>query len=107
MLGSRAVLIKRADLGDKGIAGEHPDETVFVRRRSYPETKGPVSCRQQTGDGQHAALLRSNLDAIVQPVSGRNRSEGGRSMIEVSAAILALFSAAIFAAHALDAYRTG
>jgi len=28
-------------------------------------------------------------------------------MIEVSAVILALFSAAIFAAHALDAYRTG
>jgi len=27
-------------------------------------------------------------------------------MIEASAAILALFSMAIFAAHALDAYRT-
>jgi len=28
-------------------------------------------------------------------------------MIEVTASILALFSMAIFAAHALDAYRTG
>jgi len=28
-------------------------------------------------------------------------------MIEVSAALLALLSMAIFAAHALDAYRTG
>jgi hypothetical protein len=28
-------------------------------------------------------------------------------MIEASAAILAVFSLAIFAAHALDAYRTG
>jgi hypothetical protein len=28
-------------------------------------------------------------------------------MIEAAASILALFSLAIFAAHALDAYRTG
>jgi len=28
-------------------------------------------------------------------------------MIEISAALLALLSMAIFAAHALDAYRTG
>jgi hypothetical protein len=28
-------------------------------------------------------------------------------MIEATASILALFSMAIFAAHALDAYRTG
>jgi len=28
-------------------------------------------------------------------------------MIEASAAVLALISVAIFAAHALDAYRTG
>jgi len=31
---------------------------------------------------------------------------GGRGMIEASAIILGLFSVAIFAAHALDAYRT-
>jgi hypothetical protein len=31
---------------------------------------------------------------------------GGRGMIEAPAIILGLFSVAIFAAHALDAYRT-
>jgi hypothetical protein len=34
-------------------------------------------------------------------------STGGSTMIEASAAILAVVSLAIFAAHALDAYRTG
>ena len=43
----------------------------------------------------------------MQPIPRRNGSAGGRAMIEVSAAIMALISLAIFAAHALDAYRTG
>ena len=43
----------------------------------------------------------------MQPIPCVNGSAGDSIMIEVSAGILALVSAAIFAAHALDAYRTG
>ena len=43
----------------------------------------------------------------MQPIPGLNESAGGPAMIEASAAVLALVSLAIFAAHALDAYRTG
>ena len=62
---------------------------------------------QQAGDGQNAIRLRSDLDEVMQPIPCVNGSAGDSIMIEVSAGILALVSAAIFAAHALDAYRTG
>ena len=84
-----------------------PVRNRFLNRRNHPETKGPVSCIQQTGDGENAVLFRFDLDGILQPVPRLNGSEGGRAMIEAAAAVLALVSLAIFAAHALDAYRTG
>jgi len=65
-----------------------------------------ASCSQQTGDDENAVLLRSDLGAVTQPVPRLNGAAGCRAMIEASAAILALISLAIFAAHALDAYRT-
>jgi len=47
------------------------------------------------------------LDAVVQQIPRRNGPAGGRAVIEASADVLAVISWAIFAAHALDAYRTG
>jgi len=43
----------------------------------------------------------------MHPVPRLDGSAGDTPMIEASAAILAVVSLAIFAAHALDAYRTG
>jgi len=83
------------------------DETVLPRRRNHPETKVRVSSSSIDWDGGNAIYLRSNLDAIVQQIPRRNGPAGGRAVIEASAAILAVVSLAIFAAHALDAYRTG
>jgi hypothetical protein len=62
---------------------------------------------QQAGDGQNAIHFRSDLDAVMHPVPRLDGSAGDTPMIEASAAILAIVSLAIFAAHALDAYRTG
>jgi hypothetical protein len=56
---------------------------------------------------QNAIYLRSDLDAVMYAVPRLDGSTGGSTMIEASAAILAVVSLAIFAAHALDAYRTG
>ena len=61
----------------------------------------------KTGTAKNAIHLRSDLGPVVLQVPRRDASEGGRAMIEAAASILALFSMAIFAAHALDAYRTG
>jgi hypothetical protein len=55
-------------------------------------------------DGQNAIHLRSDLDAVVRQFSRRNRPAGSAAVIAASAAILALFSLAIFAALAPDAY---
>jgi hypothetical protein len=46
------------------------------------------------------------LEPVTQQVPHHNSCAGGRAMIELSAGILALVSVGIFAAHALDAYRT-
>jgi hypothetical protein len=58
-------------------------------------------------DDQNAIYLRSYLDAVVQQIPRRNGPAGGRAVIEASAAVLSVISLAIFAAHALDAYRAG
>ena len=81
--------------------------TVFLNRRNHPETEGLPSYFQQTGDGENGVLFRSDLDADLQSIPRLNGSAGGRVMIEASAAVLALVSLVMFAAHALDAYRTG
>jgi len=47
------------------------------------------------------------LESVVLQLPRRDASEGGRAMIEAAAFMFALLSMAIFAAHALDAYRTG
>jgi hypothetical protein len=86
---------------------QRPDETIFRSRRKHPETKGCVPGCQQNRDGQHAILFRSHLEPVTQQVPRRYGCAGGRAMIELSATILALVSVGIFAAHALDAYRTG
>jgi len=55
----------------------------------------------------NAVHFRPDLDAIAQPISRFDGQVGGSAMIETTTAILALISVAIFAAHAVDAYRTG
>jgi hypothetical protein len=45
------------------------------------------------------------LEPVTQQIPRHNSRAGGRTMIELSAGILALVSVGIFAAHALDAYR--
>jgi hypothetical protein len=54
------------------------DETIFLVRRSHPETN----------------------QCSIRPLTGR------KAMGEVIAAAGVLFSISIFVAHALDAYRT-
>jgi hypothetical protein len=54
----------------------------------------------------HANHLRIPLEPVARQVPRRNGQTGGQAMIEISAGILGLISVAIFAAHALDAYRT-
>ena len=83
------------------------DETVFLDQRKRPETKLRASCLQQTGDGRNAVHFRFYLVAILRKLPRSDGPAGGTAMIEASAAILTLLSLAIFAAHALDAYRTG
>ena len=78
----------------------------FLNRRSRPETNGRVSCSRQAAGGQNAILTRSDLGALEQPISRLDGSTAATAMIEASAAILALVSLLIFAAHAVDAYRT-
>jgi hypothetical protein len=46
------------------------------------------------------------LGPVEEQVPRHNSRAGGQPMIEISAGILALVSVGIFAAHALDAYRT-
>jgi hypothetical protein len=77
------------------------------RRRNHRETKVWVSLSSIDWDGRNAIHLRSNLDAVMQQIRRRNGPAGGRAVIEASAAVLAVVSFASFAAHALDAYRTG
>ena len=55
----------------------------------------------------NAVHIRSDLDAGVQTISRLDGPAGGSAMIEATAAILTLVSVAIFAAHAVDAYRAG
>jgi hypothetical protein len=54
---------------------------------------------------QHATHLRFHLEPVTRQIPRCHRYAGGGAMIELSA-ILALVSVGIFAAHALDAYRT-
>jgi hypothetical protein len=54
----------------------------------------------------HATFFQSHLEPITRQIPRCNGQAGGQAMIELSA-ILALVSVGIFAAHALDAYRTG
>lgn len=75
------------------------DETILKRRAGYPDLK--------QGDGKNAVHFRFDLDAVMQPIPRRHGQGGGSAMIEAAAAILTLISIAIFAAHAVDAYRTG
>jgi hypothetical protein len=63
----------------------------------------PLSTKQGRN---HANHLRIHLEPVTRPIPSCNGQAGGRAMIELSAAILGLISVAIFAAHALDAYRT-
>jgi hypothetical protein len=75
------------------------DETVLKQGAEYP-----LLVRL---DDQNAIYLRSYLDAVVQQIPRRNGPAWGRAVIEASAVVLSVISLAIFAAHALDAYRTG
>jgi len=58
-------------------------------------------------DGQNAIFLRIDLEPVTQQLPRRNGPAGRRAMMEATAGILTLISVVIFAAHALDAYRTG
>src|SRR3954447_4696471 len=84
-----------------------PRETSFLNGRNTPETDGRLSsCQNQYRDGHHAILSRPDQRILVLPVSRRSAASGGRAMIELISALLALCSVGVFAAHALDAYRT-
>ena len=63
----------------------------------------PLSTKQGRN---HASYLRIHLEPVTRPFPHYNGQAGDRTMIELSAAILGLISVAIFAAHAVDAYRT-
>jgi hypothetical protein len=73
-------------------------ETRLKQRASYPR-------QQSYRDGGHAILPRADLGLFLRPIPRRHACAGGRVMIELISAALALCSIAVFAAHALDAYR--
>ena len=79
----------------------------FAEATKPSRSKSPSIVFSLDWDGRNAIYPRSHLDAVVQQISRCNESAGGRAVIEASAAVLAVISLAIFAAHALDAYRTG
>jgi hypothetical protein len=83
------------------------DETVFSRDENVLKQWASYPCLQRSGVGQNAILIRSDLDAVMQQIPRLNGPAGGSIMIEASAALLAVLILAIFAADALDAYRTG
>lgn len=83
------------------------DETIFLGRRNRTETGSRVSSFALKWGRPHAVYFRSDLEPVTQQISRRDGSTRGRAVIEVSTAILALVSVAIFTAHALDAYRSG
>jgi hypothetical protein len=58
-------------------------------------------------EGKYAIHLRSDLELITRQISFFDGAIGGAAVIEASAGIPTLLSLAIFAAHAVDAYRTG
>jgi len=83
--------------GTKPFSGA--DETTLKQRAGYPHL-------HQAGDDQNAVFVRIDLEPVTQQLPRRNGSAGGRAMMEATAGILTLISVVIFAAHALDAYRT-
>jgi hypothetical protein len=91
---------KEASLSDGTKPFSEGDENVRKQKAPYPRY-------QQNGDAQHAIHLRYDLEPVTQQFPRLHGPARGSVMIEASAAILALISLAIFAAHALDAYRTG
>ena len=82
-------------------------ETGGVLFGTKPFCRGDETVLKQEFEYRLLIRLGSHLDAVVQQISRCNGSAGGQAVIEASAAVLAVISLAIFAAHALDAYRTG
>jgi hypothetical protein len=78
-------------------------------RNRHPRITGNKALRTSLSTKQgrnHANHFRIHLEPVTWPIPCCNGQAGGRAMIELSAAILGLISVAIFAAHAVDAYRT-
>jgi hypothetical protein len=84
-----------------------PRETPFPMRRNTPETDGRLDgCQNKYRDGHHAIDPRPDLRFFLLPEPRCPAGTGGRAMIELISALLALCSIGVFAAHALDAYRS-
>jgi hypothetical protein len=82
------------------------NETICVQTPKIPVKQFPlIPVAKKTGDGEYAIHHQFVLEALVQQLPHRNERARGWAMIETSA-ILGLFSLAMFAAHAVDAYRT-
>jgi len=84
-----------------------PQETRLPMRRNTPETDSRLSrCQNHNRDHHHAILSRPDLGLFLLSAPRRPAAAGGRAMIELISALLALCSVGVFAAHAVDAYRT-
>ena len=75
-------------------AGLHPQRL----RLAFPRPPGPLPRRHET-------ILASRRNGPETKVDYQRPKAKETSMIEIFTAIMGLFSAAVFAAHTVDAYR--
>src|ERR1700675_4106103 len=96
---------------NKSLSSPRPDaprghETIFLGRRSCPETKGHYPPRRSTTGFDHVSPTpQRDLPPIPQCRPSRHGEPGSKVMAEVVTALCVFFSISIFLAHAVDAFR--
>ena len=82
------------------------DETIFLVRRSHPETSQYSDAPDQTMGCDHVGRhSQRDLPAVHSGRPSRHRQAARKAVTEVIAALGIFFSISIFLAHAFDVYR--
>jgi hypothetical protein len=81
------------------------NEAISSVPRSRPETKRCLSSFTQNGGSHHAIHFESDLGSFAQQIPG-GLAAGG-ALMTLLVAFLVCLSAAVFLAHAIDAYQAG
>ena len=80
------------------------NETIFPGQRSSPETEGCLVSVTQNGGRYHAVRTRADLGLLTLQIFDPLATAGEKFMTFV-VAFLVCCSAAVFLAHAFDAYQ--